>query len=80
MGPKVQTIHKVAKVKNNQVIIELPPEFAGHEVEVILKSLTHKDSLISAIEKEIDVGIRSPLTVRKHNEIFDNLRTKYASR
>jgi len=76
----VQTIHKITKVKNNQVTIEVPPEFSCHEVEVILKSLTHKDSLISAIEKEIDVGIRSPLTPRKHKEIFDNPRTTYESR
>jgi len=57
----MQSIHKVVKVVNNQVIIDLPPGFADREVEVILKSPKHKDTSIPELEKEIDIGIKSPV-------------------
>ena len=55
----MQTIHKVVKVVNNQVIIDMPPDFMANEVEVILKPLTHKDSGLHELEREIDIGIKS---------------------
>lgn len=75
----MQSIHKVVKVVNNQVIINLPPGFADREVEVILKPPTHKNTGIRELEKEIDIGMRSPVSPRGHREIFDNLREKYES-
>ena len=76
----MQTIHKVVKVINNQVIIDMPPNFMAHEVDVTLKPLTHKDSAIHELEREIDIGIKSPTSPRSHKEIFDNLKKKYEPR
>ena len=73
----MQSIHKVMKVVNNQVIINLPPGFANHEVEVILKPPKAKDTDIRELEKEIYSGMKSPASPRSHREIFDNLRKKY---
>ncbi len=77
----MQSIHKVVKVVNNQIVINLPPEFADREVEVILtptRPNTLKDEAIRELEREIDIGMRSPASPRSHKEIFDNLREKYA--
>ncbi len=71
----MQSIHKVVKVVNNQVIINLPPGFAEHEVEVILKPPTN--TTIKELEKELDIGMKSSVSSRSHGEIFDNLRKKY---
>ena len=76
----MQTIHKVVKVINNQVIIDIPPNFTANEVEVILKPLTHKDPGIHELEKEIDIGMKSPVSPRSHKEIFNNMKEKYESR
>ncbi len=73
----MQSIHKVVKVVNNQVIINLPPGFADREVEVILKPSTRKDTAILELEKKIDIGIRSLVSPKSHREIFDNLKEKY---
>jgi hypothetical protein len=73
----MQTIHKVVKVINNQVIIDIPPNFMANEVEVILKPLTHKDPCIYELEREIDIGMKSPISPRSHKEIFNNLKKKY---
>ncbi len=75
----MQSIHKVVKVVNNQVIIDLPPGFGDREVEVILRSLAHKGARIRELEKEIDIGMESPISPRSHKEIFDGLRKKYDS-
>ncbi|MCP4352150.1 MAG: hypothetical protein GY795_42350 [Desulfobacterales bacterium] len=72
----MQTIHKVARVVNNQVIIDLPPDYAN-EVEITLKPLTQKDSGIYELEREIDIGKESSMSPRSHNEIFENLRKRY---
>ncbi len=73
----MQSIHKVVKVVNNQVIINLPSGFADREVEIILKPSTRKDTAILELEKKIDIGMRSPVSPKSHREIFDNLRKKY---
>ena len=73
----MQSIHKIVKVQNNQVIINLPTGFAAHEVEVILKPSTRKSTAIRELEKEIDMGMRSPVSSKSHREIFDNLKEKY---
>lgn len=75
----MQSIHKVVKVVNNQVIIDLPPGFEDSEVEVILKSTIDKDKnrIILDIEREIDAGIKSNISPRCHGEIFNNLKEKY---
>ncbi len=75
----MQRIHKIVKVVNNRVIIDLPPGFADREVEVILKPPAHKDTRIRELEKEIDIGMKSTISPRSHREIFDNLREKYGS-
>jgi len=75
----MKNIHKVIKVVNNQVIINLPSGFADREVEVFLKSPAHKNSDIRNLEKEIDIGMRSPASPRSHREIFNNLRKKHES-
>ena len=76
----MQSIHKIVKVVNNQVIINLPPGFADREVEVILKPSTRKDTAIIELEKKIDIGMRSPVSRKSHREIFDNLREKHETR
>ena len=76
----MQTIHKVVKVINNQVIIDMPPNFMANEVEIILKPLAHKAPGIHELEREIDIGMKSPLSPRSHEEIFNNLKQKYESR
>ncbi len=73
----MQSIHKVVKVVNNQVIIDLPAGFGDREVEVILRPLIQKDKRIRELEKEIDIGMKSPISPRSHKEIFDSLRKKY---
>ena len=75
----MQSIHKVVKVVNNQVIIDLPPGFGDREVEVILRPPAHKDTRIRELEKQIDIGMKSPVSPRSHKEIFDSLRKKYDS-
>jgi hypothetical protein len=76
----MQTIHKVVKVINNQVVIDMPPDFMANEVEVTLKPLTHITPFIYELEREIDIGLKSPLSPRSHEEIFTKLKQKYESR
>ncbi|MCP4688459.1 MAG: hypothetical protein GY859_10430 [Desulfobacterales bacterium] len=73
----MQTIHKIAKVKDNQVIINLPSDFMAREVEVILKPLNNRITSKSELEKEIDIGLNSPISPKSHTEIFNGLRKKY---
>lgn len=75
----MQSIYRVVKIVNNQVIIDLPPGFGDCEVEVILRPLIQKDKMIRELEKEIDIGMKSQISPRSHNEIFDILKEKYAS-
>ena len=75
----MQNIHKVVKVINNQVIVDSPPVFSDHKAEVILKLPQHKNTMIEELEREIDVGTKSPVSLRSHREIFDSLREKYGS-
>ena len=75
----MQSIYKVVKAMNNQVIIDLPPGFEDREVEVILRSPDNQDTRIREIEKEIDIGLKSPISPRTHKEVFDSLREKYGS-
>jgi hypothetical protein len=77
LDDKMRSIHKIVKVVNNQV--DLPVEFADMELEVILKTVTHKDPRIRELEKEIDAGMLSPVSSISHEEIFDQLRKKYES-
>ncbi len=74
----MQTIHKVARVVNNQVIIDLPPDYAS-EVEITLKPLTQKDSGIYELEREIDMGKEWRVSQRSHEEVFENLGKGYES-
>ncbi len=73
----MQDIHKVVKVVNNQVVIDLPPGFPDGEVEVIVRPSRHKDDRIRELEREIDIGMKSPISPRSHDEIFDRLKEKY---
>ena len=75
----MQNIHNIVKVINNQIIVDVPPEFADNEVEVILKPPAHKDTRFQELEREIDVGMKSPVSMRNHSEIFDSLKDKYGS-
>ena len=76
----MESIQQIVKVVNNQAIINLPPGFADSEVEVILKKRTFKkDSVIKEIEKEIDLGLNSSISPRTHEEVFINLKDKYAT-
>jgi len=42
-----------------------------------LKVLQHPKKEILDLEKEIDKGLKSPVSRRTHKEIFDKLRRKY---
>jgi hypothetical protein len=72
----MQKIHNVVKVINNQRILDISPEFSDNESEVILRSPQHKNTMIEELEREIDVGTKSPVSLRSHREIFDSLREK----
>jgi hypothetical protein len=72
-------LHKIVQVTNNQIIIDLPSDFTDKEVEVILKPLTQDNQNYKELEKEIDIGINSPISQKSHIEIFDSLRKKYES-
>ncbi len=75
----MQTIHRVAKVIDNRIIIDLPPDFMAKEVEVTLKPYTNETSLTGELENEVDIGMNSPISQRTHSEIFTRLREKYES-
>ncbi|MBW1617073.1 MAG: hypothetical protein JRJ49_11245 [Deltaproteobacteria bacterium] len=68
--------------------LSLPSEFASRlnlkvnsKIKVLLiPEQKNKAAKIAEIEKEIDVGNRSPISPRSHEEIFDNIRNKHASR
>ncbi len=73
----MQHILKVVKVVNNRVVIDLPPGFADGEVEVILRPSSKEDDTVLELKKEIDIGMKSPVSPRSHQEIFDKLREEY---
>jgi len=75
----MQSLQKVVKV-NNQKAIDLPPKFGANKLEVILRPFTYnQDNLISQLEKEIDIGLCSQVSTRRHKEIFDSLKEKYVN-
>ena len=49
------------------------------KVEAILSPSTKKDDKIQELEKEIDIGMESPLSPRSHKEIFDRLQEEYGA-
>ncbi len=76
----MQSIHKIVKVTNNRIVIDLPPEFANLDMEVVLIPLASKESRIRDLEREIDMGTNSPVSSRSHTEIFENFKKKYECR
>jgi hypothetical protein len=58
----------------------LPHELGANKIEVVLRSTGYKkDNIISQLEKEIDIGLCSQISIRSHKEIFDSLKEKYAT-
>ncbi|KPA09228.1 hypothetical protein MHK_010559 [Candidatus Magnetomorum sp. HK-1] len=75
----MQSLQQVVKV-NNQTVIDLPPGFGANKLEVVSRPPTYnQDILISQLEKEIDIGLCSKVSIRSHKEIFDSLKEKYAN-
>lgn len=74
----MQSLQQVVKV-NNQKVIDLPG-FGANKLEVVSRPPTYnQDILISQLEKEIDIGLCSKVSIRSHKEIFDSLKEKYAN-
>jgi len=76
MEEEMQNLQQVVKENNQKV----PPIFGANKLEVVSRPPTYnQDILISQIEKEIDIGLCSKVSIRSHKEIFDSLKEKYAN-
>ena len=49
----------------------------SNEVEIVEEKMTEDDW--SHLESEVDKGMRSPMSSKTHEEIFEALKRKYAS-
>lgn len=70
-------LRRFAKIENKTLNLELPLEFDGKDVEVIIIQKNSQDDL-SFLNKEIERGMNSPVSEKSHEEIFSNLKVKYA--
>ena len=76
MEEEMLNLQQVVKENNQKV----PPIFGANKLEVVSRPPTYnQDILISQIEKEIDIGLCSKVSIRSHKEIFDSLKEKYAN-
>jgi len=71
----MEAIREFAKVHNHSVNIKLPNDFDYDEVEVIIMPKEQEDW--SYLEKEIDKGDASGLSTKSHEEIMQEIKSKY---
>jgi len=70
-------LREYTQIKNNTLNLKLPDYFNHKEVEVVIMPRIDNDDL-SYLSNEIEIGFNSPLSEKTHEEIFKNLKSKYA--
>jgi hypothetical protein len=71
-------IREFAKVNNHMLNIKLPEYFDYKEVEVVIMPRIDSDNL-SYLNDEIEIGMNSGISDKSHEEIFENIKAKYAN-
>ena len=71
-------IRKLAKLKNHMLNIKLPDYFDFEDVEVVIMPRIDKDDL-SHLNDEIEIGMKSEISDKSHDEIFAEIKAKYAN-
>ncbi len=70
-------IREFVKVDNHMLNIKLPDYFDYKEVEVVIMPRMGSDDL-SYLNDEIEIGMNSDISDKSHEEIFENIKAKYA--
>jgi hypothetical protein len=70
-------IREFAKVDNHMLNIKLPDYFDYKEVEVVIMPRIDSGDL-SHLNDEIEIGMNSGISDKSHEEIFENIKAKYA--
>ena len=71
-------IREFAKVNNHMLNIKLPNYFDYKEVEVVIMPRIDSDDL-SYLNEEIEIGMNSAISDKSHEEIFEEIKVKYAN-
>lgn len=71
-------IREFAKVNNHILNIKLPDYFDCEDVEVVIMPRIDTDDL-SHLNDEIEIGMKSGVSDKSHDEIFAELKVKYAN-
>ena len=71
-------IREFAKVNNHILNIKLPDYFDYEDVEVVIMPRIDIDDL-SHLNDEIEIGMKSGVSDKSHDEIFAELKEKYAN-
>ena len=71
-------IREFAEVNNHMLNIKLPDYFDYKEVEVVIMPRIDSDDL-SYLNKEIEIGMNSAISDKSHEEIFEEIKVKYAN-
>ena len=70
-------IREFVKVDNHMLTIKLPDYFDYKEVEVVIMPRIDSDDL-SYLNDEVEIGMNSDISDKSHEEIFENIKAKYA--
>ena len=70
-------IREFVKVDNHMLTIKLPDYFDYKEVEVVIMPRIDNDDL-SYLNDEVEIGMNSDISDKSHEEIFENIKAKYA--
>ncbi|MBN2782451.1 MAG: hypothetical protein JXQ66_04355 [Campylobacterales bacterium] len=71
-------IREFAKVNNGVLNITLPDYFDYEDVEVVIMPRIDTDDL-SHLNDEIEIGMKSGVSDKTHDQIFAELKAKYAN-
>lgn len=69
-------LREFAKVDNHILNIKLPDYFDYEEVEALIMPRVDTDDL-SRLNDEIEIGMKSGISAKSHNEIFAEIKAKY---
>lgn len=73
----MKALRRFVEVKNRRVTIELPDDFNYDKVEVLILPKDDVDDL-GYLSREIEAGFESGISNKSHEEIFQELKKKYA--
>lgn len=73
----MKVLRRFVEVKNRRITIELPDDFNYDKVEVLILPKADVDDL-SYLSREIETGFESGISNKSHEEIFQELKKKYA--